>query len=208
MICGWRQKRWLSGSSGSVETSTFPATSHVYKSLQSPNNSFCNPQNFINKIIEDWLRTCSELHPKLCTPVKSANLENILLIDVNTRQLIPYSSLTPDYIALSYVWGGVSQKYPGAGKVGRTLGALGQTIEDAITVTKNLGIHYLWVDSLCIDQSNESTKFEQIQTMGDIYQGAYATLIAVRHFFHLWFIASHLLEEFKDLTAKMCSRRS
>ena len=30
-----------------VETSTFLATSHVYKGLQSPNNSFCNPQNFI-----------------------------------------------------------------------------------------------------------------------------------------------------------------
>ena len=41
-----------------------------------------------------------------------------------------------------------------------------------------MGKQHLWVDPVCIDQSNEVEKFQQSGIMSDIYQGAYATLVA------------------------------
>jgi hypothetical protein len=72
-----------------------------------------------------------------------------------------------NYIALSYVWGQVSQ---GGVPVNTELGSLPQTIEDAISVTKSLGKRYLWVDALCIDQRDGEHKMGQIRVMDQIYQ--------------------------------------
>ena len=57
---------------------------------------------------------------------------------------------------------------------------LPQTIEDSITFTRNLGIGYLWVDAVCIDQSpNSPDKEAQIKIMDLIYEGALATIVAL-----------------------------
>ena len=61
---------------------------------------------------------------------------------------------------------------------GTLLGELPRTIEDAIAFTEDLDKRYLWVDLVCIDQSNEEKKLEQISIMSAIYQGAYATIVA------------------------------
>ena len=45
------------------------------------------------------------------------------------------------YVALIYVWGPPSGDWP-------------QTILDAVEVMNRLGEQYLWVDRLCINQSN------------------------------------------------------
>ncbi|KAL4899810.1 heterokaryon incompatibility protein-domain-containing protein [Aspergillus multicolor] len=46
---------------------------------------------------------------------------------------------------------------------------LPSTIEDALIVTANLGLQYLWVDSTCIAQDNSEEKQAQILDMHDIY---------------------------------------
>ena len=43
---------------------------------------------------------------------------------------------------------------------------------------KKLSIPYLWIDSLCIDQSNNAEKAEQVGIMGSIYRSAEVTVIA------------------------------
>src|SRR3954468_25000254 len=48
-----------------------------------------------------------------------------------------------------------------------------------MVATKMLGYHYFWVDYICIDQMNLSTKMQQISIMNDIYCGAFATLVAL-----------------------------
>ena len=82
-------------------------------------------------------------------------------------------------MALSYVWGGVQQDIPNAGKPGAALGSLPRTVEDAMLLVKSLGKQYLWVDSVCISQSDEKEKLEHMGIMSDIYGGAYATIIAL-----------------------------
>lgn len=128
--------------------------------------------------IRRWLTNCDSLHSYTCQSQASENLRKICLIAVKARRIVEYSSTTIEYLALSYVWGKSSKLVSGSGIPGTVLGALPQTIEDALALTEDLGQEYLWVDLVCIDQSNETRKQEQINIMSDIYQGAYATIIA------------------------------
>ena len=128
-------------------------------------------------VIEEWLSTCLRLHGCACNPVYTEDLQGIRLIDVlEPRKIINYPERGCEYVALSYVWGGVDQK---SFTLGSTLGRLPQTIEDAIACVRILGKRYLWVDSVCIDQSDEKEKLDQIGRMWSIYRGAYITLVAL-----------------------------
>ncbi|KAF2735844.1 heterokaryon incompatibility, partial [Polyplosphaeria fusca] len=57
--------------------------------------------------------------------------------------------------------------------------SLPKTIEDAIIVCKRVGARYIWIDSLCIDQSNVADKLNQVKLMDRIYQGAAATIVVL-----------------------------
>lgn len=52
------------------------------------------------------------------------------------------------------------------------------TPKDAVIVTLNLGIRYLWIDSLCIVQDDLIDKRVEISKMSSIYQNSYARLVA------------------------------
>ena len=128
-------------------------------------------------VIEEWLSSCLRLHGRDCTPLYHEDLQGIRLIDVlETNKVINYPDRGCEYVALSYVWGGVAQK---SFRVGSTLPRLPQTIEDAIACVRTLGKRYLWVDSVCIDQLDENEKRDQIGRMSSVYRGAYITLIAL-----------------------------
>ena len=128
--------------------------------------------------IRRWLTECDSLHSLTCKPQVSHNLGRIMLIDVEARRIVNYQSENGIYLTLSYVWGNGEQCVTGAGLPGTKLRTLPRTIEDALSFTKDLGMRYLWVDLVCIEQSDEAKKLEQIGIMSDIYQGAYATIIA------------------------------
>ena len=53
-----------------------------------------------------------------------------------------------------------------------------QVIKDAMQFVRNIGERYLWVDSLCIVQDDESIKHHLISNMGSIYNSAVATIVA------------------------------
>ena len=128
-------------------------------------------------VIKEWLSTCLRLHGPHCSPVYTEDLQGIRLIDVlGSPKIINYPEKGCEYVALSYVWGGVAQK---SFRLGSTLGRLPQTIEDAIACVRILGKRYLWVDSVYIDQLDEKGKCDQIGRMRSVYGGAYITLIAL-----------------------------
>ena len=80
---------------------------------------------------------------------------------------------------MSYVWGS-SKDTPSQSRagIGRPLHNLPKTIEDAIQVTLQLGMNFLWVDRYCIDQRNPNEKHEMISNMDQIYLNATFTIIA------------------------------
>lgn len=127
-------------------------------------------------MIKGWLHRCDDLHHITCRPLVSESLKQIKLINVETRQIVMYPLDGCDYVALSYVWGGVEQH---SYKLGEILPTVPATLEDAMVVTCNLGKRYLWADSLCIDQGNVVEKDVQIAFMSAIYSGAWATIICL-----------------------------
>lgn len=139
--------------------------------------------------VKSWLKSCEDNHgcdgKALLLPTASANLCQTF-IDVKSLSLVACEGELR-YIALSYVWGGVSQLL--LTKSNQELlfrdGSLldfekkiPQVIKDAMQFVRNIGERYLWVDSLCIVQDDESIKHHLISNMGSIYNSAVATIVA------------------------------
>ncbi|QDS76083.1 hypothetical protein FKW77_006097 [Venturia effusa] len=120
-----------------------------------------------------WLQRCSTTHGIACRQNWSDELLITKMIDVSTRSIVQCVP-NGEYVALSYVWGSVVPE-----KNALQNHRLPQTIEDAITVTREIGIKYLWVDALCIEQENTPEKFKQLSIMDVIYQCATVTIIAL-----------------------------
>jgi hypothetical protein len=87
------------------------------------------------------------------------------------------------YGALSYCWGAeqpqqtISKNFQKQ-KAGIAVLSLPRTIQDAITVSRALGLKYLWVDSLCIIQDSAVHKQRELRIMGTIYHNAYVVISA------------------------------
>jgi hypothetical protein len=96
------------------------------------------------------------------------------------------------YIALSHCWGdvwkdlleeerdqwsttpkGVQRKIEGF-----LVKELPQTFQDAIRVTREIGLQYLWIDSLCIIQGDERDWATESEKMQAVFQNAYCTIAA------------------------------
>lgn len=91
--------------------------------------------------------------------------------------------LSGPYLTLSHCWGL-------SGMLKLTLGTFGafvsgfpvcklpKTFQDMVTITRNLGFRYVWIDALCIIQdSPEDWELESIH-MGEIYSGAILSIAA------------------------------
>lgn len=103
--------------------------------------------------------------------------------DVQVRLVENIPGSTGPYIALSYCWGrtpAVTMETSNlhSMKQGIKLSVLPRTIQDAITVTRILGIQYIWIDALCIIQDSASDWEIESSRMASVYQNAYLTLAA------------------------------
>jgi hypothetical protein len=88
------------------------------------------------------------------------------------------------YLALSYCWGPDVQPLQlwlenlGTMTAGIDFKNLGRSIQDAVSVTRELGFRYLWVDALCIIQNCVADKKREISRMSAIYKNAVLTIAA------------------------------
>ncbi|KPM38872.1 hypothetical protein AK830_g7702 [Neonectria ditissima] len=121
------------------------------------------------KPLREWCRIVHEIarEAMLVLPVS--------VIDCHKREVVPVRGPC-DYVALSYVWGPtVAQTTPGKGN--SLPSPLPRTVEDAMTVVRELGLRYLWIDRYCLDQSNKAEFKAQLDQMADIYRHALVTII-------------------------------
>lgn len=72
--------------------------------------------------------------------------------------------------------GGIANLKVARGLADGTKNAVPDTIKDAMDMCRRIGIPYLWVDAICLDQDNITKTI--LDSMGRIYQGAYVTLVA------------------------------
>lgn len=105
---------------------------------------------------------------------------------VERRRIFSYTK-QPRYAALSYCWGPPEDartqsknttEYEAQFLESLDFETLSPVIKDAVKVTRNLSIPYLWVDSLCILQDDASDWQRQCSQMSSIYGKACITLIA------------------------------
>lgn len=59
------------------------------------------------------------------------------------------------------------------------IGRIPRTIRNAMTLTRELGMRYLWVDAVCIVQDDFAGNKEHLDHMPFIYASAYSTLAFV-----------------------------
>jgi Heterokaryon incompatibility protein (HET) len=89
-----------------------------------------------------------------------------------------------DYTALSYCWGGPQPVLLTTENLPRMrenipFDSLPNTIQDAIKVTRGLGIQFLWIDALCIIQEgDDEDKLREIGVVGRLYKNATVTIFA------------------------------
>ena len=109
------------------------------------------------------------------------------VLEVNTGNVVVLNSVQR-YVALSYVWGNTAPVIQPAVFPGDTatngvawkldMAKLPRTIRDAAMLTRQIGERYLWVDQLCIDQTDSEDKAAVVSEMNAIYSTACLTIIA------------------------------
>lgn len=141
------------------------------------------------KLLIEWIRSCNETHK--CLPRTDANLPT-RVIDVggkdspNVRLFCDTQGRPGKYLALSHRWGSPAQNKKFCTEKenlkkheeGINIADLPKTFRDAIHVTQNLGVQYLWIDSLCIIQNDEKDWESESKLMEQVFGSAYATIAA------------------------------
>lgn len=136
-----------------------------------------------------WLKSCDTEH-ELCRARKEQRelllpTRVIDVADVHSRpRLIELlREECADYVCLSHCWGRsqpfkTEQNSLAERKVGMDVDNMPKTFRDAIMITRNLGIQYLWIDSLCIIQDSAEDWARESAQMGKIYRDAAVTIFA------------------------------
>ncbi|RMY21294.1 hypothetical protein D0866_12317 [Hortaea werneckii] len=83
---------------------------------------------------------------------------------------------SPAYQALSYTWGGQERVHPV--QVGdNTVLLVTKNCLAALRLLRQKNILVVWIDAVCIDQSNPAEKAIQVAMIGDVFRNATRTLI-------------------------------
>ena len=155
--------------------------------------------------IENWLHDCKHYHGDTCQPLRN-NVPELFrlsflsgmsyafrLVDVYSFTIVSAYDLKDkeysrcEYMALSYVWGGVpalrllrenKDELMAKGALKTYWECIPSTIQDAIYLAKRSHIPYLWVDALCLVQDDEIDMLQGVSMMDAIYGGAKLTVIA------------------------------
>ncbi|KAH6838459.1 heterokaryon incompatibility protein-domain-containing protein [Chaetomium sp. MPI-CAGE-AT-0009] len=136
--------------------------------------------------IQGWIEQCLGPGDEFCTAPTEAELPTRVIdvgVDDTPIRLVEPCGRVARYICLSHCWGKeqiitTTKSTMGDRMEGIKMEDLSKTFQDAVILTRRLGVQYIWIDSLCIVQDDlrdwqvESTK------MCDIYTKAYLTIAA------------------------------
>lgn len=137
---------------------------------------------------QQWITNCDNNHAKESPRINQPMPKRVL--DVGNRtslrriKLFETNGAFGTYTTLSWRWGAPNTQLTTkkatidtriAGIPWRTLP---RTFQDAVTITRNLGYQYLWIDALCIIQDDLEDKADQIGKMSDVYSNSYLTISA------------------------------
>jgi hypothetical protein len=140
-------------------------------------------------LLKQLIREC-DLDHDLCRPKDDETLNEMptRLLDIKDNiKLVESDSIEPSpYVALSHCWGSLQgneklcalrDNIQGL-KTSIEFERLPRTFRDAVVVAKNLGMRYIWIDSLCIIQDDKKDWEYEAARMEQVFRGAYFTVAA------------------------------
>lgn len=141
--------------------------------------------NFIRRCIQGCI--ANPKHTACRFSCKSSISAPKRLLDVgraaSPMRLIDTLGKTFQYAALSHCWGSgpsltTTKSNWAKLAVNVSFNALPPLFQDAIIITRQLGLRYIWIDSLCIVQDSLRDWETESSKMGSIYQNSYITISA------------------------------
>lgn len=141
------------------------------------------------RLARNWLNHCHNLHA-ICRnehPMMAAPLPT-RVIDVGgtgkAPTLVESRGKKGDYCTLSYCWGTsttllkTTRETLSAFHTGIPLDRAPPTIREAISVARELGFQYIWIDCLCIVQDDEDDWAREAARMAQVYMNSRLTIAA------------------------------
>ena len=139
-------------------------------------------------LLREWLRDCDENHSDHGITAAKENGLPTRVLDVGNagnptlRLYHPTENEKERYIILLHCWGKVqaftTERTFATSCKAIKIDALPKSFQDAVTVSRTLGVRFLWIDSLCIIQDNDKDKGKAIKQMEEIFASAYCTIAA------------------------------
>ncbi|RAQ51114.1 hypothetical protein AFGD_003640 [Aspergillus flavus] len=191
----WAEESWASQTDDEVvncfEPQPQPQCRLIDHFLQLP--LFGQPESSVPPIdrfelIRIWLRSCDQGHRDCRAESSNHHPSRVISVrqdDANRLQLLELECGI-EYVALSYCWGNKPQEqkpylttdenFQSRKDKGFDFNDLPKLFQDAITVTRELGKRYLWIDALCIIQGNKEDWQNEGTKMEHIFASAYCTL--------------------------------
>jgi hypothetical protein len=141
--------------------------------------------------LNEWIKVCDSNHDTC----KRDNEKHVLtiptrLIEISEKvgepvRLVDSTSIKPSrYVALSHCWGPPTDNEKVCtlkNNIKRfqqciDFVSLPRTFRDTVTITRGLGIKYIWIDSLCIIQDDEEDWERESGRMDLVFSDAYCTI--------------------------------
>ncbi|KAH8787792.1 heterokaryon incompatibility protein-domain-containing protein [Diaporthe sp. PMI_573] len=151
------------------------------------------PSNF--GIVQKWLQQCCSEHMDCPSLQQGAPLPKRVVdvggIGTGGVEVAPFLFVSDDdtpakgrYAALSHCWGGpidvvLTQDKLEAFQRRLPVESLARNFQDALRICRELGVRYLWVDSLCIVQDSRDDWAAESSKMASIYSNAFVTISAM-----------------------------
>ncbi|KAK1543299.1 heterokaryon incompatibility protein [Colletotrichum paranaense] len=143
-------------------------------------------------LASSWLQDCLANHPSCRQPALASTLPTrVIDVGINDHAvpcLVESRGASGAYAALSYCWGDPAS-HPAfkttllnfaAHQDAMPCADMPPTLRDAVAITRNLGLRYLWIDALCIIQGDAQDWAREAGRMCEVYSNATVT-ISVDH---------------------------
>ncbi|KAJ4858773.1 heterokaryon incompatibility protein (HET) domain-containing protein [Trichoderma breve] len=122
------------------------------------------------------------LYPRL--PLKDGDIRLLTILpdewaaDIHCKIGVVSLNDTPEYVALSYVWGGTFQD--GTLYINGYEQRIGRSLETALRYYRRAGWSLqLWADAVCINQADVTERSSQVSIMDRIYSSAAAVFVVL-----------------------------
>jgi hypothetical protein len=138
------------------------------------------------ELVSEWFHRCLK-KDQMCRAQSSTLPTRVLYVGNESREPYLYETLVEEatYTALSHCWGNIQNIHLTTTIANLKdhldsipMSTLPQTFADAVLLTRELGIKYIWIDSLCIIQDDTKDWERESARMAEVYQNAILTISA------------------------------